>query len=474
MPTARRTRKPAQTAAGTPAAIYARLSSNRTDDPSGSTLRQLEACRTLAADRGYEVVAELVDDGISASSGKRRPGYEALCDLIAERQVGVVLAWHPDRLHRRPAELETFLDLVDDAGVDVATCTAGDWDLSTASGRMFARQLGILARYEAEHRSERTRAGHDDLADEGYWHGGVRPYGYRPVVAPEDVDKRGKRRTILEVVPAEAEVVLEMVDRILAGDAPGRIAADLNRRGVPTVKSSKWHTSSVTTLVRSATLTGRRVHRGEVVGAARWPAIVDDERHAAVCAKLAQRPGREQPARVALLTGGRLRCDRCGTPMTTARRGNGVRLYRCTDCYAVIAAEPLEALITEALHLRTDEMRLPDGDVGEHETIRALQAELVELAEMLGAGTIRMAEYRAAQAGIVARLDEAQAAATQSLGSALVGLGDPGAVRAAWPDLSLDRRRAIVDVYIGEVRIARATRRGPGLDPDRVDVRWRS
>lgn len=470
MPTRKRTARPAQTLR---AATYARLSQHRDDDPSGSTLRQSEACRALAADRGYEVVAELVDDGISAHSGRRRPGYEALVDLIRDRQIDVVIAWHPDRLHRRPAELETFLDVLDESGVDVATCTAGDWDLSTASGRMMARQLGIVARYETEHRSERTRAGHDDLAAAGYWHGGVRPYGYRPVVDPDADDRRGKRRTVLEVDPAEAEIVREIADRILAGDPPGRIAVDLNRRSVPTVKGSRWHQHTLTTMMRSPTLTGRRTHRGEVIGEACWPAIIDDETAVAVVAKLVARPGRAQPARIALLTGGRLKCDGCGTTMTTARRSNGVRIYRCTGCYAMIAAEPLEALVVDLLHRLTDEIRLPSGEPVDHGAIAALEAELVELAGMLGDGTISMAEYRAAQPGLVARIDAARAQASQALGSALVGLGDPGAIRAAWGDLTLDRRQAIIDVYISEVRIKRATRRGPGLDPARVDVDWR-
>jgi site-specific DNA recombinase len=464
-------KKPARTLR---AAIYARLSQHRDDDPSGSTLRQVEACRKLAADRGYDVVVELVDDGLSASSGKRRPAYEALVDAVRDRQVDVVMAWHPDRLHRRPAELESFIDLLDETSVEVVTCTAGDWDLSTASGRMFARQLGIIARYEAEHRSERTRAGHDDLAAEGYWHGGVRPYGYRPVVDPQAGERRGKKRSVLEIDPDEAEVVREVAARILAGDPPGRIARELNARGIPTVKGSTWTQSTLTTIMRSPTLSGRRVHRGQVVGKALWPAILNDETATAVVAKLAARPGRAQPARVALLTGGRIRCAVCDLPMTTSRRTNGTRQYRCTTCYAVVAAEPLEALVVEALFQRTDGARLPSGEPVDHGTIAALEAELVELAGMLGDGIIGMAEYRAAQAGLVARIDEARAQASQALGSALVGLGEPGAIRAAWDGLTLDRRQAVLDAVIANVSVKRATRRGPGLDPDRVDVTWRA
>ena len=53
------------------AAIYARISA----DVEGKSLgvqRQLEDCRKLAADRGWPVGAEYVDNDVSAFSGKPR------------------------------------------------------------------------------------------------------------------------------------------------------------------------------------------------------------------------------------------------------------------------------------------------------------------------------------------------------------------------------------------------------------------
>jgi DNA invertase Pin-like site-specific DNA recombinase len=61
-----------------------------------------------------------------------------------------VLAWHTDRLHRSPKELETYIDLCEPRGVVTRTVRAGELDLATASGRMVARQLGAVARYESE------------------------------------------------------------------------------------------------------------------------------------------------------------------------------------------------------------------------------------------------------------------------------------------------------------------------------------
>jgi DNA invertase Pin-like site-specific DNA recombinase len=39
-------------------------------------------------------------------------------------------------------------------------------------------QLGAVARYESEHKSERVRRKHHEIAQQGGWHGGVRCVGY--------------------------------------------------------------------------------------------------------------------------------------------------------------------------------------------------------------------------------------------------------------------------------------------------------
>lgn len=78
-------------------------------------------------------------------------------DLKSGR-ANAVVAWHPDRLHRRPVELEPFIDVIEAAGAVVKTCTAGELDLGTPSGRMVARMFGAAARHEVEHAIERMRS----------------------------------------------------------------------------------------------------------------------------------------------------------------------------------------------------------------------------------------------------------------------------------------------------------------------------
>src|SRR6185295_19130271 len=94
------------------AAVYLRMSS----DPSGEQLgvaRQREDCVRLCDAKGWEV-AEYVDNDTSATHGKPRPAYEKMLAAIRDGQLGAVVAWDLDRLHRRPIELEAFMTLADE------------------------------------------------------------------------------------------------------------------------------------------------------------------------------------------------------------------------------------------------------------------------------------------------------------------------------------------------------------------------
>jgi site-specific DNA recombinase len=90
-------------------ALYLRISSDQRDG--AGVERQEKECRELADRLGWEVTAVLRDNDISAYSGKRRPGYDALLESIRSDQTQAVICWHSDRLHRQPGEQDTYIKL---------------------------------------------------------------------------------------------------------------------------------------------------------------------------------------------------------------------------------------------------------------------------------------------------------------------------------------------------------------------------
>ena len=221
------------------AAIYTRMSSD-----SGTGLgvaRQEQDCRALAAKQGWRIVGVYADNDISASSGTPRPGYRRLLDDLCEGLFNALVVWDLDRLHRRPIELEEFLDLADRYKIALAT-VGGEVDLATPQGRMVARIKGAVARQEVEQISRRLRRKQLELAEAGkVGSGGI---GLWP---PPD------RMTL---VAYEADIICEAAKRVLAGESLGGIAADLTARGVATVRGGPWLRTSLRELLLRPRIAG--------------------------------------------------------------------------------------------------------------------------------------------------------------------------------------------------------------------------
>jgi hypothetical protein len=73
-------------------ALYARESTHHGQDVG----LQLDALRDVAAARGWVVVQEFVDEGISGSK-QRRPALDALMAAARAGDIGMVLVWRFDR-----------------------------------------------------------------------------------------------------------------------------------------------------------------------------------------------------------------------------------------------------------------------------------------------------------------------------------------------------------------------------------------
>ena len=463
------------------AAIYARISS----DPDGTRLgveRQIEDCQALAASLGWPVGEVYVDNDVSAWSGRRRPEYERLCEDIKAGSVDALVVWHPDRLHRSPRELEDFIDLCDAAGLaDIRTVRAGDVDLSTPNGRMVARLGGVIARGESDKAADRLRRKHAELASKGKVSGGgTRPYGYTQ-------DRR-------HLVPEEAAIIREAANRTLAGESARSICSDLNERGITTSVGGEWTPNTLTRMLRSARISGRREHHGEITGDSEWPRIIspaDSDRLRARRRARAAGPAGRSPRRY-LLTGGLLRCGRCGTPMVSRPRADGVRRYVCASgpgfggCGRMaINAEPVETFVTQAVLYRLDTPELAAALTearkanAEHDQLAVSVAEdtamLEQLARDYADRAISHQEWAAARQPIQTRIDQAKRRLSRISRTHRIDdyAGNSQALRDAWTDLPLSRQQAIIATVVDHLVVNPAVQGRNRFDPSRLDVSWR-
>ena len=157
-------------------AIYCRIS--RDDGEGAGVARQEHDCRLQCDRKGWTVTHVLIDNDVSAFSGRRRPAYAELLALIGSGSVDAVMSWTPERVHRSPRELEDFIELLERTDTIVETIKAGTWDVASSHGRLVARMLGAVSRAESERIGERVSRAHQQAKSEGRWRGPI-PFGMR-------------------------------------------------------------------------------------------------------------------------------------------------------------------------------------------------------------------------------------------------------------------------------------------------------
>ena len=135
--------------------IYARVSTVGKGQDVGL---QLDELRQVAAQRGWKVVAEHVDEGVSGAKHSR----PALDEMMVNAQAGrfdVLLIWKLDRLGRSLQHLLTLISALDAAGVALASVRDPGLDTTTPTGRLLLQLLGCFAEFEREQIRERVIAG---------------------------------------------------------------------------------------------------------------------------------------------------------------------------------------------------------------------------------------------------------------------------------------------------------------------------
>jgi DNA invertase Pin-like site-specific DNA recombinase len=134
-------------------ALYARVSTLKNQDPE----MQLAELREYAGRRGWQIVEEFTDQGVSGCK-ESRPALNRLMADACRRRFDAVLVWKIDRFVWSLKHLVNALAEL--AALGVAFVSLRDnIDLSTPSGRLMFQIIGAMAEFERALIQERVRAG---------------------------------------------------------------------------------------------------------------------------------------------------------------------------------------------------------------------------------------------------------------------------------------------------------------------------
>jgi DNA invertase Pin-like site-specific DNA recombinase len=134
------------------AAIYARVST-----PDQHLENQILDLRKLATQRGFEVVHEYCDKGISGSKA-RRPGLDAMLADARRGEFSVLLCAAFDRIARSTKDFLGIVDELSAIGIEFISAREAI-DTSGPMGRMFITMVGSIAELERSLIVERIKAG---------------------------------------------------------------------------------------------------------------------------------------------------------------------------------------------------------------------------------------------------------------------------------------------------------------------------
>ena len=316
----------------TPAALYARVSSER-QDVDLSVSAQLRALKDYAKANGYSVAREYVDE---AESGRvaDRPQFREMIEEGSQTKAPfeVILVWKFSRFTRKREHAVVFKAMLLRKGIRVVSITEHADDSPT--GKLMEAIIESVDEFYSENLAQEVTRGMREAASRGFFLGSKAPFGYKRVKVNDGV----KERPTLEVDPATAPVVKEIFESSLSGNGLKDISKTLNDRGI-TNRGKRWYKGGLHYLLTNEAYTGTavwgRTSKGEkaqepvrVEGA--WPALISRDLFDAVQQAMRDRaPKVQKPARVGsrFLLSGLLTCGVCGKPYSGQGAKSGQFAY---------------------------------------------------------------------------------------------------------------------------------------------------
>ena len=315
----------------TPAALYARVSSDR-QDVDLSVAAQLRALRDYADKNGYLVAREYVDE---AESGRiaDRPEFRKMIDEASRPNAPFqeILVWKFSRFTRKREHAVAFKSLLRRKGVRVVSITEHADDSPT--GKLMEAIIESVDEFYSENLAQEVTRGMREAASRGFWITSHAPIGYNRVMAQDGP----KKRPTLEINPDTSRIVKRIFDMADAGRGTLEITRTLNSEGISSPRGKLWGKASVHNILTNVAYTGTLLWGAKAKDKAdpvrvekAFPAIISKAQFRRVNQQLRRRaPKIRNPRRTgsSYLLSGMVRCKACDTPLNGRFAKSGKYAY---------------------------------------------------------------------------------------------------------------------------------------------------
>ncbi len=330
------------------AALYVRVSSDRSVRSDLSMPDQESQLRRFCDQQGWEVVAVYYEPGKSAKSTARREFKNMITDASCEGDppFDKILIHNTSRFSRSTRDYMVFEALLHQKNVEILSITQS---FSKDAGGMVAMRLTNLMDefYSLRSSVDSTRA-RRRMVDKGFWPGGVPPYGYECVASPEN-----SQRSILQINQQESVLVEKVYSLAVYGDGTSGplgvkgIVRLINAQGYRTRNGSTWAAQGLHRILTNSAYYGdyfwgvsqveHQFQERQEALRLKVPEIISRADFDKVQEMFEERNPRKGGAKLVgspLLLSGIARCA-CGASMTlgtgTGKLGKVYRYYRCSS-----------------------------------------------------------------------------------------------------------------------------------------------
>jgi len=298
------------------AAVYARVSTQH--QTSSSLETQIKTCKEFCNKQGW-IVSDIFQE--KDSGGKvERAEFQKMIAKAIDGEYDVIVVEKFDRFFRDDIEDRRYTRMLEAKGVLVVSALEGI-DTSSASGKLLRWILSDINWFQREYMKEEQLRKTKEAARQGYWLGGIPPFGYKTVEV-KDGERKRKKLVIDEV---NAEIVKKIFELYADGHSIPSIARHLNKNNF--LRNGKeWKESTLYDLIRNPKYLGTYVWnrrrrafestREEVIAEGKIPAIITGKLAEKVREKLSQEqvrsPFRSPFYKHFWLLNGKLMCGICG------------------------------------------------------------------------------------------------------------------------------------------------------------------
>lgn len=183
--------------------IYTRVSTVKQVEEGHSLEAQYQYLKDYAEFEGMTVVDHYSDEGVSGKSAETRKEFMRMMEDIRSNKddVQFVLVFKLSRFGRNVRDILAYLEDMQDYGVNLI-CAEDHLDSGADMGKVMFPVLAAVAELERENILVQSMNGRRGRVKDGFWVGGIAPYGYQ-------IEKDGKDSKM--VIDEEQAAIVRLI-----------------------------------------------------------------------------------------------------------------------------------------------------------------------------------------------------------------------------------------------------------------------